>query len=723
MRRLIIFAILIVLSAVCVSPSHAAATRYAVADGNWSDTANVWSDSDGGAAGNYVPADGDTFVILAGVDVRVDVDQSGWTGLAGTNIIRGGVTPGSIYWSNGKTGYLKFRTGATLEGTTDTNRGRMLANSDGSWAGTTALQNADKAVIDLQGTAKVVATNLDIRLYGTEPTNKFVRTYGTKYEFEADMAVNPATDVINLGTTPPSEGTAVLVIKIDAGATLPTGLLEDYVYYVRVISGNTCKLATQNADANIVDITADGTQTIALITGYTSGSSTVNVLENVLSDAPWTTTDGYDRVVLVDAYAPSDYDQQRVQLNTINASSMVLSTTVDSSQYPGAKIFLSSRNVSIRSAGTSSSQPIIEYSSGSTHGGVFGCEINNTDAGLYGYGISYGSGHTISGTISGCASGIYYGSGHTISGTISGCYYGTNYGSGHIISGTISGCSNGINYGSGHTISGTISGCNYGIYYGSGHTSSGTISGCSSGIYFGSGHTISGTINGCNYGIYAGSGHIISGTINGCAFSFRDSVGFITVKRGANVTYSFYATGVDGQKYRVSAEDYGGTANAMKVFDNAGNITKTACDGTTANYPDEDPDGGNGYAIEASSLQAIISATNPLYLISDRSPHRIWLTAGTWEITYKVYSTYNIADNGLTLAATYISAASPRTITRSTDSQAIAAKTSDTDWTQTLSITVVTAAEGWVDLDMYLTQYENGGAVFVWPTPTITSGA
>jgi hypothetical protein len=419
MRRLSIFAIFIVLSSAGVSPLNAA-TRYAVADGNWSDTANVWSDSDGGAAGNYVPADGDTFVVLAGVDVRVDVDQSAWTGLAGENIIRGGATPGTLYWSNGDTGYLKFRTGATLVGTTDTNRGRLLANSDGSWDGTTPLQNADKAVIDLQGTAKVVATNLDIRLYGTEPTNKFVRTYGTKYEFEADTVVNPDTDVIDLGTTPPSAGTPVLVVKIDGGSTLPTGLLEDYVYYVRTISGNTCKLATQNADANIVDITADGTQTIALITGYASGSATVNVLEDVRSDAPWTTTDGYDYVILVDAYAPENYDHQRVQLNTINASSLVLSTTVDSAQYPGAKVFLGSRNVSIRSAGTASSQPIIEYSSGSTHGGVFACQIINTDSSLVGNGIYYGSGHTISGTVSGCISGINYGSGHTISGTVSG---------------------------------------------------------------------------------------------------------------------------------------------------------------------------------------------------------------------------------------------------------------------------------------------------------------
>jgi hypothetical protein len=42
-----------------------------------------------------------------------------------------------------------------------------------------------------------------------------------------------------------------------------------------------------------------------------------------------------------------------------------------------------------------------------------------------------------------------------------------------------------VQYGSGHTISGTISGCTSGVQYGTGYTISGTISGCTSGVYFG----------------------------------------------------------------------------------------------------------------------------------------------------------------------------------------------------------------------------------------------
>jgi len=236
---------------------------------------------------------------------------------------------------------------------------------------------------------------------------------------------------------------------------------------------------------------------------------------------------------------------------------------------------------------------------------------------------------------------------------------------------------------------------------------------------------ISGSISGCPYGIIHGSGHTILGSIGGCSHSFWDAVGYIKVLSGARVDYSFRANGVTGQKYRVAVEDYNGVSNAYKVFDNTGYIIKTACDGATADYPDQDPDGGSGYVLEASNLQAIISVTNPLYLIDILSPHRVWLTAGTWTITYKVYTTFTdgggIADNGLTLAATYISAASPLARTRATDSQPIATKTSGTDWTQTLSITITTVVTGWVDLDIVLTEYEAGGAVFVWPTPTIVA--
>jgi hypothetical protein len=257
---------------------------------------------------------------------------------------------------------------------------------------------------------------------------------------------------------------------------LPAGFLASDIYYVRSVSGNTCKLAGQNNDNTLVIPSDVGSGNLTMYTGYASGSATVNVLQDVTSDK-WATGDS---VVLCNV-VPQNYDQQRVTLNTINAGTLVLSATVDSTQFPLALVVLSTRNVSIQ-ASRAANTGIVEYGTGDTHGGVFG-EIRST-AGtgttFYGYGLYYSVGSSIA-TISGCSDGIRDGSGHTAT-TISGCNNGIHYGSGHTAT-TISGCSNGIYYGSGHTAT-TISGCSNGIYYGSGHTAT-TISGCSNGIYYG----------------------------------------------------------------------------------------------------------------------------------------------------------------------------------------------------------------------------------------------
>jgi hypothetical protein len=206
---------------------------------------------------------------------------------------------------------------------------------------------------------------------------------------------------------------------------------------------------------------------MTLYAGYASGSATVKVIQDVTGDN-WTAGDA---AVLCDV-APANYDQQRVTVDTINAATHVLSAVVDSAQYPLALLVLSARNARILSAGTSSSQAIVLYDSGDTHGGTFG-ELRNTAGSgttFYGYGIYYGVGCTAT-TITGCSQGIRDGSGHTAT--------------------TITGCSYGINSGSGHTGT-TITGCSYGIYLGSGHTAT-TITGCSQGINLGS-HVLRATI-------------------------------------------------------------------------------------------------------------------------------------------------------------------------------------------------------------------------------------
>jgi hypothetical protein len=483
------------------------ATITSVGSGNWS-TAGTWDSG--------VPADNDTVVIAAGHTVTFDADTSGFAnGIAGITITSDATTPGMLrakYDADG-TYYLKLKTGTTIAGTNAAAKGRLLANSDGVWGNTGALAYGRKFIIEMGLTGKIDALYLDIALYAYEPTVKKATVYNT---IQTVSTIDTGTNVITLGGAHGwSAGTAVMVTS---DGTYPGGLAANTVYYVRSPSGADLKLALQNSDVTLVDITSSGSGTIRIFDGHTNTSTaTVNVLKDLTAITGWTTTDGHDYVVLVDAAAPDYYDQQRLQLTTINAGSLVLSANVDSAQYPGAQVWLVSRNVSIRSACTTAVN-IVDYAAG-THGGVFGCEIRST-AGtgttFYGNGINGGTGHTVSGTVSGCSIGVYSGTGHTVSGTVSGCSIGVYSGTGHTVSGTVSGCYSGINSGTGHTVSGTVSGCSIGVYGGTGHTVSGTVSGCYSGVYSGTGHTVSGTVSGCYSGIDGGTGYTVSGTVSGC---------------------------------------------------------------------------------------------------------------------------------------------------------------------------------------------------------------
>ena len=366
--------------------------------------------------GGVKPADGDSVVIAAGHSILMDEDQSAMTGLLGVTIQGHATTPGMLYFKNATSGYLKIRTGYNLLGTSGAAKGRLLANSDGVWGNTGSLAFADKAVIDLGATSKVNAQYLDIALYCyNSMTNKYLRTYGVRHTVTGSAAADTLTKVSH-GL---ANGTPVMIMS---SVDIPAPLAADTVYYVVNAAADTFKLAYVSG-GTAIDLTSDGSGTIEVYTGAASGANPVNVFEDVTADIGWVTTAGHNAVVMVNSTAPAVYDQQRVTVSTIAASAITLSAALDSVQYPGARIFLMSRNVSIRSACTTGVN-IIDYANAANSGGVFQCEIRST-AGtgttFYGYGIYSGTGHTVSGTVSGCYYGVIYGTGHTVSGTVSGC--------------------------------------------------------------------------------------------------------------------------------------------------------------------------------------------------------------------------------------------------------------------------------------------------------------
>jgi hypothetical protein len=434
--------------------------------------------------------DDQLFVVQPAHAVTCDVDMSGFAnGIAGLTIEGHATTPGKVQFLDGTSGYIKVKTGVNIVGTNLAANGQLVANLDGVLATATPLPFDHTAIIEFAGTAAgyLDCTYLDVNLRCTEPANPYVETYLAAYgPVEQATAVNPTTNFIDWGTAPPANDT---VVRVKSSGTLPAGMNVNDIYYVYGKSGNTCQLALQSAiAATVVDITDVGTGNLTFYTGHASTSTkTLNVVQDVTADPQWVSP---AKAVLADI-GPVTYDQQRDRIASTSASTVVLTTTnVDSAQYPLARIWLAERNVAIRSNSTSASQPAINV----PHSGCkLACEISNlatwaaAATTFYGYGISGGSGCTvISGTVSGCSSGVYYGTSHVISGTVSGCSNGVNYGTSHVISGTISGCTYGVYSGTSHVISGTVSGCSYGVNSGTSHVISGTVSGCSNGVMEGS---------------------------------------------------------------------------------------------------------------------------------------------------------------------------------------------------------------------------------------------
>jgi len=577
------------------------ATYYSQGTGNWSSTTN-WDTVAGGggsdpASGNEAGMDNHTYIIQVNHTITLDLNMTAWAvGIAGLTITGHATTPGMLrakYDTDASYG-LKIKTGTTIQGTDAAAKGRLLANSDGVWGNTGALPFARKFIISLDGTANITADYLDIALYGIEPGIKSIATYLAKQT----VVGSAANDTLTKNSHGYADTTPIMFQV--SGGTLPAPLTTTDVYYVRDQTANTFKVALVSGEVAI-NLTSDGSGTIESYTGHAATNTpTMNVLTDVTGDPQWVSGAS---VVLVNTNQPWTCAQQRVTINGApNAGNITISENVGSAQYPGARIFLMTRNVAIRS-NTTASINIVSYPSGATHGGVFQCEIRST-AGtgttfygtgvVYGtghtisgtvsgntYGVLNGTGHTISGTVSGNSSGVYSGTGHTISGTVSGNSSGVYSGTGHAISGTVSGNTYGVETGTGHTISGTVSGNTYGVLNGPGFTISGTVSGNNIGVFNGTGFTISGTVSGNSYGVLYGTAHTISGTVSGNTYDFRYPVGAIcrSAAMADPPTFSDRNTAGIGSRagsLGIYCEDYGGVLGASRAFHPTGDVIKNA---------------------------------------------------------------------------------------------------------------------------------------------------
>jgi hypothetical protein len=429
-----------------------------------------------------------------------------------------------------------------------------------------------------------------------------------------------------------------VAVMVKSTGTLPTPLAANTMYYVVSTAAGAISLALVwggtaltlgGSPSGTLDVYTGSTGAAPGLGGTNPYTSTiVNVLDNVTGESTTWVGSGTAKTfancttlsaaVLADA-GPENYDQQRLAIQTIAATTMTLGEAVDSIQYPNARLWLMSRNVRITS--TCATAVNIVDGTSNTSGGVFGeiRSIAGTGTTFYGTSINGGTSHTattISGcsngissgtfctatTISGCECGINYGTSNTTT-TISGCKYGIYYSTSHTAT-TISGCGNGINSGiscTATTISGcgnginsgisctatTISGCECGIIRGTSHTAT-TISGCIEGIVYGTSHTAT-TISGCYYGIVYGTSHTAT-TISGCIEGIYGGISHTAT------TISGCSNGISGST-SCTATTISGCGNGI----NAGNGTfrETTFYGNT--YDIRRPRGVIGYGCSLQS--------------------------------------------------------------------------------------------------------------------------
>lgn len=316
------------------------------------------------------------------------------------------------------------------------------------------------------------------------------------------------------------------------------------------------------------------------------------------------------------------------------------------------------------------------------------------------------------------------------------------------INANIYSCSSGLSC-TFNTISGNIYSCTNGVSSSYNNGISGNIYSCDTGITTSANNTVSGNIYSCNYGFYAVADNRISGNIYSCNYSFRSTcmgniitgkLGYDSIDtslpnnydmRGDSTNYlmnckvqasglGIYERNVRGYTCRIQCEHYNRTLNAHRVYHNKGDIIKTPCDGTGTS-PSVDPDGGNADCIEISNLQSFLSALDPIEAFNF-SQYRVWAQASTSKTyTFKIQSifTATLANTEISLVASYLDGTDGHIATVASTGT-IAARSSASDWSQELSVTVNPAQTGWVTFQVKLMKYESGKKIYVWPKVGIT---
>lgn len=393
------------------------ATKTTAQSGNWSDTA-TW--------GGSLPADGDAVVVAAGHTLTFNVDLSAWTtGVAGLTITSAAGTPGKLQCATANGTYvLPIKTGTKIQGTNAAVKGQLYAGSAG-----TPLSNGAKFTIKLLGTtsggAQIDRTYLDVQLYCTQPTTRWVKLTADKAAGQTVLSVDTdvtgdlwaAGDIVALCDV--DKGVDYQRTTIAAGGITSTTITVNDALDSANVAGAFLVRVTRN-----IEITAEGSQIV--VTGPSSGAIGSCVFNCTLRQTN-TAQQGY---AIVYGYG----DTLGGVLN-------------------GFAVGISGREGCV----------------------VSGCVVGNTTgiAGSYATNVGF----TVSGLIAGSTTGAAALLGGSFSGIIAGCTTGVSQCGGLSIGGQVLGCGTAVSSCTGGDLSGSITGCTWGIAYGTGTIKQGAVLG------------------------------------------------------------------------------------------------------------------------------------------------------------------------------------------------------------------------------------------------------
>jgi hypothetical protein len=719
--------------------------------GNWGDT-STW-------IGGVLPGDGDAVVISAGHSVKMNVDLSAVSGLFNVTIQGSDGTPGTLYWMDGTSGYLKLRSGYYILGTSGTNKGRILINSDGVWANSGPLGQAYYARL-LFG--QIDCAYLDIRAFCSEPTIKKARVCGTTYTVTASGSTFTGATLAN-----------DTIVSFSSTGSLPTPLKEGGFYKVSSTSGNTFKLkqnpTLSSTSTPEITLTDTGSGTITVYIPITTAVTTLTVLDaDLTTDSHWTTAAESNVVIVSTSHGHSNNNRIMTTLTAVGATSVTVAATYNSIECP-ANIALISRNVSFRQHQSSShafanilNATVIAEARGvapstgallnSVSGGVcyynaINCRIGGT-INCYNTAISLG-GDTqelsciyayvsyalatigppypvitntpvVTGDLFGVTTGFRLLSGIDFSGTPHGVYILFSGSFGLDISGTykeisslFNGCQkcsfNGIIYNSSSLVS---TGYNIDIDAEI-YNCAAVTTGANSGVFVSGSIELMHTINAAsnlNEGL-----NVYSCEIDDATTVYHSSSGICLIKN-CDIQFPLRFTNINlwvngAAKISIYLENVNSSSEYDGLYAYNGKVLRVY-PSQYAYVPSTSYDGVNDFLM-ATDLTSEVTKIHGIDIIKNQ---RVWCESGARTLrVYLVSSFTTLSLNDLVLTVRFAKATTGFDIV--TDS--IVPNTS-TNWSQYLEVEFTLGQSGFVTVDLQLFKYESGARLFVYPWPVVS---